>query len=157
METKDIILEVRKSNGLSQDEMAAKLFVTRQAVSRWENGETTPTLSTLKTIAKEFNVPANKLLNLPAGAECQSCGMPLKKMEDIGTNADATAQTDYCSHCFQKGGFSSDRTVDEMVESNLRFLDEFNADTGNSFTPDEARTVLKAHLATLKRWNKEKI
>ena len=42
METKDIILELRTKKGLSQDELAEKVFVTRQAVSRWENGETTP-------------------------------------------------------------------------------------------------------------------
>ena len=38
METKDIILELRIKNGLSQDELAEKVFVTRQAVSHWENG-----------------------------------------------------------------------------------------------------------------------
>ena len=40
METKDIILELRNKAGLSQDDLAEKVFVTRQAVSRWENGET---------------------------------------------------------------------------------------------------------------------
>ena len=42
METKDILLELRQKNGLSQEELAEKVFVTRQAVSRWETGETTP-------------------------------------------------------------------------------------------------------------------
>lgn len=39
MDTKDIILELRTRNGLSQDELAEKIYVTRQAVSRWENGD----------------------------------------------------------------------------------------------------------------------
>lgn len=52
METKDIILELRNKAGLSQDELAEKVFVTRQAVSRWENGETTPNTETLKLLSK---------------------------------------------------------------------------------------------------------
>ncbi len=38
METKEIIYELRTKKGLSQEELAEKIFVTRQAVSRWENG-----------------------------------------------------------------------------------------------------------------------
>ena len=42
METKDVLYELRTKKGLSQDELAEKVFVTRQAVSRWENGDTVP-------------------------------------------------------------------------------------------------------------------
>jgi len=48
METKDVILELRNRAGLSQDELAERVYVTRQAVSRWENGETTPNIETLR-------------------------------------------------------------------------------------------------------------
>ena len=56
METKDIILELRTKKGLSQAELAEKLLVTRQAVSRWENGETIPNTETLKLLSKEFDL-----------------------------------------------------------------------------------------------------
>ena len=38
MNTKDVILELRTKKGLSQDELAEKVYVTRQAVSRWRDG-----------------------------------------------------------------------------------------------------------------------
>ena len=52
METKDIILELRTQKGMSQDDLAEKVFVTRQAVSRWENGETTPNVEYTFRFAK---------------------------------------------------------------------------------------------------------
>ena len=155
METKNVIAEIRKKQGLSQDEMAEKLFVTRQAVSRWENGDTTPNIETLKQISKTFHVSANILLDLPDEVICQSCGMDLKDFEDFGTNGDDSVHKEYCRYCYQKGSFSHDRTVDEMVESNLRFLDEYNHEKGLTFTPEQARTELKQHLLTLKRWKKD--
>lgn len=62
METKDIILKLRSDKGMSQDELAKKLFVTRQAVSRWENGDTVPNTETLKLLSKLFDVSINTLL-----------------------------------------------------------------------------------------------
>ena len=56
MDTKDMIRRLRTEKGLSQDELAEKLFVTRQAVSRWENGETTPNPETLKQLSRLFDV-----------------------------------------------------------------------------------------------------
>lgn len=61
METREIILELRTKKGLSQEELAEKVMVTRQAVSRWENGETIPNTETLKLLSKEFDVSINKL------------------------------------------------------------------------------------------------
>lgn len=58
----EIIKEIRQNVNMTQDEMAQALFVTRQAVSRWENGDTTPNLETLKQISKMFGVSLNRLL-----------------------------------------------------------------------------------------------
>ena len=65
METKDIIYELRTKKGLSQEELAEKVFVTRQAVSRWENGETIPNIDTLKRLSQLFDVSINRLLGYP--------------------------------------------------------------------------------------------
>lgn len=62
MEVKDILFNLRKNNNLTQDEMAKKLFVTRQAVSRWENGETIPNVDTLKLISNIFDISINSLI-----------------------------------------------------------------------------------------------
>ena len=78
METKNIILKLRMQKGLSQDELAEKIMVTRQAVSRWENGETVPNTETLKLLSKEFDVSINTLLGEPRKLICQCCGMPVK-------------------------------------------------------------------------------
>ena len=83
---------------------------------------------------------------------CQSCGMDMKSAHDFGTNADGTPNLDYCTYCYQNGAFTSEATVDEMLEKNLQFLDHWNAETGNKFTVDEARPILKEYLITLKRW-----
>ena len=65
METKEILIKLRTKKGLSQDELAEKIYVTRQAVSRWENGETTPNTETLKLLSKLFDVSINTLLGSP--------------------------------------------------------------------------------------------
>ena len=86
METKNVLLNLRTKNGLSQDELAEKIFVTRQAVSRWENGETVPNTETLKLLSKLYNVSINTLLGSPQKLICQCCGMPLED-EIIGRRA----------------------------------------------------------------------
>ena len=70
MNTADIIHELRTKKGLSQDELAEKLFVTRQAVSRWETGETVPGVETLKLLSTLFNVSINTLLGSPRQLIC---------------------------------------------------------------------------------------
>lgn len=154
METNIAIQNIRKKLGLSQEQMAERLFVTRQAVSRWENGETKPNIESLKLISKEFNVTINQLLNLPENTVCQSCGMPLKCIEDFGSDIDGGLNIDYCKYCFQKGYFTHERTIDEMIESNLKFLEEYNAANNLSYSIEEAREELSRYLATLKRWNR---
>ncbi|MBQ1683982.1 MAG: helix-turn-helix domain-containing protein, partial [Clostridia bacterium] len=93
METKDVLFELRTKRGLSQDELAEKVFVTRQAVSRWENGDTVPNTETLKLLSNLFGVSINTLLGAPRRLICQCCGMPLED-DIIGRNADGSLNED---------------------------------------------------------------
>ena len=78
MEIKNVICELRTNRGFSQEALAEKVHVTRQAVSRWENGETVPNTETLKLLSKLFDVSINTLLGSPRKLICQCCGMPLE-------------------------------------------------------------------------------
>ena len=118
METKEIIHELRTRRGLSQDELAEKIFVTRQAVSRWENGETVPNVDTLKLLSKFFDVSINTLLGSPRQLVCQCCGMPL---DDSTTSKepDDSFNEDYCKWCYAGGQFkytSTEQLIDFCVE-----------------------------------------
>ena len=77
MEVKNMILELRTKKGISQEELAERVFVTRQAVSRWETGETVPNIETLKLLSKLFDVSINTLLGSPRQLVCGCCGMPI--------------------------------------------------------------------------------
>ena len=57
------ILKLRKKNGLSQEELGERINVTRQTISNWELGETTPNTEQLKLLSKEFNISIDDLLD----------------------------------------------------------------------------------------------
>ena len=65
MAIKDVITAIRKEAGITQTEMARKLYVTRQAVSRWETGETEPGIDMIKLICVSFNVPLERFFEMP--------------------------------------------------------------------------------------------
>lgn len=58
------ISEYRRSIGLSQEELADKLYVTRQALSKWENGTSVPSIDTLCEISRIFGVSFEQILGL---------------------------------------------------------------------------------------------
>lgn len=144
METKDIILTLRVKNGLSQDELAKKMFVTRQAVSRWENGETIPNTETLKLLSKEFNVSINTLLGEPKQLICQCCGMPLND-DIIGHDSDGSLNEDYCKWCYADGTYTySD--MDDLINVCVKYMAK------EGFNEIDARNHMKQKLPTLKYW-----
>ena len=79
MENGNILKTLREAHHLTQEDLAERVMVSRQAVSRWENGETQPSTDTLRLLSKEFNVSINTLLGSPRTLICQCCGMPLSE------------------------------------------------------------------------------
>lgn len=147
METKDIILELRTKSGLSQEELAEKVFVTRQAVSRWENGDTTPNTETLKLLSQLFGVSINTLLGSPRRLVCQCCGMPLED-GTLSRENDGSFNEDYCKWCYSDG---------EFAYTSLEQLIDFCA--GHMATPDfpedKVREYLNSYLPGLKYWKEQ--
>lgn len=134
METKDVISELRTQKGLSQEELAAKIFVTRQAVSRWETGETIPSTDTLKLLSKLFGVSINTLLGSPGELVCRCCGMPLED-GNISRETDGSFNENYCKWCYADGEYTLDiwkqygeaAAKEKLKECKEQLIREFNA------------------------------
>ena len=146
MDTKDILHQLRTQKGLSQDELAEQVFVTRQAVSRWENGETTPNVETLKLLSKLFDVSINTLLGAPRQLICQCCGMPL---DDSTTSKepDGAFNEEYCKWCYDGGTFrysSPEQLIDFCVEHMAN----------ENWSKEQVRAHMEAVVPNLKHWQK---
>ena len=132
MKTKDIIYELRTKFGLSQDELAEKVYVTRQAVSRWENGETIPNTETLKLLSKLFNVSINKLLGSPQQLICQCCGMPLEE-DTISKEKDGFFNEEYCKYCYVDGEYTY-KNMDDLIDFCSKYLPNHKLNTNEMKT-----------------------
>ena len=146
MSTKDILRDLRVQKGLSQEELAEKVFVTRQAVSRWENGETVPNTDTLKLLSELFDVSIDTLLASPRRLICQCCGMPLEE-DLISREKDGSPNENYCKWCYADGTYTySD--MDEMIELCIPHM------VNGGFTEEQARVHMKQTLPTLDYWKR---
>lgn len=144
METKDIILQLRTQMGLSQDALAEKIYVTRQAVSRWENGETIPNVEALKLLSQVFDVSINTLLGSLRQLVCQCCGMPL---EDATTSREPNGafNEEYCKWCYAGGEFrytSKEQLIDFCVEHLAN----------ENWPAEQVRAHMEAVVPNLKHW-----
>ena len=146
METRTILKQLRENHHMTQDQMAERLMVTRQAVSRWENGETQPNTDTLRLLSKEFNVSINTLLGSPRQLVCQCCGMPLEDAI-IGRNKDGSLNEDYCQWCYADGTY----TYSDMYDL-IRVCVPHMVKQG--FSEDQARSYMKQMLPTLDYWKR---
>ncbi len=146
MEMKDTLKNLREKNGLTQEQLAERLMVTRQAVSRWETGETQPNTDTLKLLSREFDISINTLLGAPRQLICQCCGMPLNEDDMISREPDGCFNEDYCKWCYADGRFTYDSKA-----GLLDFLISHMPNPGN-VSDAERRTQYDMYLSQLKHW-----
>ena len=144
METKDVIVKLRNQNNMTQEELAEKVFVTRQAVSRWETGETTPNIEALKQLSALFNVSINTLLGSEKKLICQCCGM---KLDDsiMSREKDGSINQDYCQWCYTDGKFTYSN-----IEDLITFCEEHLS--SENWSKESVREYMTSLLPTLKHW-----
>ena len=148
METKDVILALRAKQGLSQEELAEKVFVTRQAVSRWETGETIPNTETLKLLSRLFEVSINTLLGSPQKLICQCCGMPLEDVV-ISREPDGSFNEEYCKWCYADGAFTY-TDMETLIDFCVAHMANAN------WSGEQVRGHMEALLPRLNHWKSEK-
>ncbi|UCD06799.1 MAG: zinc ribbon domain-containing protein [candidate division WOR-3 bacterium] len=79
---------------------------------------------------------------------CQSCGMPMQKDEDFGTNTDGTKSGEYCHFCFKDGGFTDEgitmeQKIDKLVEIAVSQM---------QIPKEKARAMAEDIIPKLARW-----
>ena len=146
METREVLFNLRTQKGLSQEELAEKIFVTRQAVSRWENGETVPNIDTLKLLSKFFDVSINTLLGSPQKLICQCCGMPLDD-SIISKEKDGFLNEDYCKWCYADGEYMYSN-MDDLVDVCVKNMSD------GEHSEEEIRAYLYSTLPKLDYWKR---
>ena len=144
MDTKDVIFQLRTQKGLSQDELAEKLFVTRQAVSRWETGETTPNTDTLKLLTAFFDVSIITLLGAPRQLVCQCCGMPLDD-STLSREPSGEFNEDYCKWCYTDGEFKYS-SKEQLIDFCVAHM------ASEQWPAEQVRAHMEAVVPHLKHW-----
>ena len=146
MNTQDVIYRLRTQSGMSQDELAEKVFVTRQAVSRWETGDTVPGTETLKLLSNLFKVSINTLLGSPEQLICQCCGMPLED-KILSRNKDGSINENYCQWCYADGVYTYS-SMEDLIDVCVGHM------VSENVSEEQARSYMKQMLPKLDYWKR---
>ena len=141
-----VIKALREKNNLTQEQMAELIGTTRQAVSRWETGETQPNTEMLKTLSRKFDVSINTLLGSPRTLFCQCCGMPLSDDSMISHEPDGDFNEDYCKWCYADGAYAY-KTKDLLLDYLVA-----NMPNPDKQSDSERRATYDEYLSKLKHW-----
>ena len=79
---------------------------------------------------------------------CQSCGMPLTENSHLGSERDGRRSYEYCVYCYQDGGFTDERTMEDMID----FCLDCEKESGMYTDRQQARRQMLEWFPTLKRW-----
>ena len=146
MNTQDVIFRLRTQSGMSQDELAEKVFVTRQAVSRWETGDTVPGTETLKLLSNLFKVSINTLLGSPEQLICQCCGMPLED-KILSRNKDGSINENYCQWCYADGVYTYSN-MEDLIDVCVGHM------VSENVSEEQARSYMQQMLPKLDYWKR---
>lgn len=113
MKLSDKILNLRKQNGLSQEELADKLHVSRQAISRWEVGSAQPDATNVLQLSKLFGVTTDYLLNEDYESDYD---VPAIKNTQINANRKIKRMIALCSAAFGLLGNFVIYVLSRMIE-----------------------------------------
>jgi hypothetical protein len=81
---------------------------------------------------------------------CQSCGMPLQKEADFGSNADKSKNNEYCRFCFREGKFTDEGiTMEEKINKNIELAKKMG------MPEEKAIKLANSTIPKLKRWKKK--
>lgn len=114
MSTGTVLRQLREAALMTQADLADRVHVTRQAVSRWENDETVPGPDLLVTLSSLFGVSVDALLESPVIQYCQCCGMPMEP-SIFGKDKEGNPDPRYCKWCLEDGTFAYTE-VDQMLD-----------------------------------------
>lgn len=82
-------------------------------------------------------------------AICQSCGMPMKRTEDFGTNRAGSVNNEYCSFCFRAGQFTDEGiSLEQKIAKNIMIAKTMG------IPENQARQMAENIIPKLKRWRK---
>lgn len=137
MDFKDKLAAIRKDRGLSQEELAEKIGVSRQAVSKWESGESLPDIENLVTLGDALGVTIDRLIRRDAD-ECNAAvtGNGQSYRKNIISFLLRAKKNGYAAHAPEQPSSRPASHDIKYEEQNMLYIDTYLG--GEKFTGEEA-------------------
>ena len=118
--------ELRISQGLSQEKLAEQLMVSRQAVSKWENGEALPDMENMVALAKLYNISLDELVGLETKSENEKA--EFENAETIVEDGSEEKKSGFSGGIHVKVGDKVDIKLGDPYPSDCPYLDDEDED-----------------------------